>query len=338
MLKISTLSMHPKRKIIYDTILEACRKNEMTIKKISSIGGRLMRQGNLHHHFFMDHSLYTTAIHLALFSLNLDFKKNDKNFLNIKITEKEAANIIQLYEKRISERLPVEYITHESHYLEYKFYVNEHVLVPRSVMNTQFDEFLQQVNWKNYRVLDLGTGSGCIGITLALMKSNITVDLADISEKALSVAKININRYQLEDRVRCIQSDLFNKIHETYDLIITNPPYVSCSEYQRSPAEFKTEPKLALEAGKNGLDIIDQILMNARRYLNSQGMLIAEVGGSTAKQLKKKYPKLPFKWLKYKRPTHRASKFDFWVDRIFGLDCIFQCQAKELPMTFNDAN
>ncbi len=305
----------------------------MTIEKISNAGYHLMRRENLHHHFFMDYSLYTTAVHLVLFALDFDSEKNQKNFMNIKITEKEGASIIHLFEKRIVERLPVEYITQESNYLGYKFYVNENVLVPRSVMNTRFDEFLQNVQWKNYRVLDLGTGSGCIGITLALMKSDIMVDLVDISEKALSVAAININRHQLQQRVKCIQSDLFEKIHETYDLIITNPPYVSCREYKKIPAEFKTEPKLALEAGKKGLDVLDQILMNASRYLNSQGTLIAEVGATAARHLKKKYPEISFKWLKYKRPSNSVSKFGSWIDRIFGVDCIFQCKAKELPVS-----
>lgn len=338
MVEAATLSTNVKRQQIYGSILEDCKNNEITVEKISKLGARLMRQEKLHHHFFKDYSLFTTALYLTLFALNLNFEKENVNSLNLKISAQEAYAIIQLFEKRISERLPVEYITHEADYLNYKFYVNEHVLVPRSVMNTRFDAFLNAVHWENYRVLDLGTGSGCIGISLALMNPNIAVDLADVSEKALSVATINIQRHSVQERVKCIQSDLFNHIHGKYDLIITNPPYVSQKEYQNSPAEFKTEPKLALEAGSEGLNIIDKILIQAKHYLNAEGILIAEVGGTTAKRLKKKYPKIPFRWFKYKRPSKGASTFDVWVDKIFGTDCIFQCHAKDLPENGTPSN
>src|SRR5207237_53706 len=108
------------------------------------------------------------------------------------------------------------------------------------------------------------------------------------------VAQININKYALNDRVKCIQSDLFNEVNNKYDLIISNPPYVSTSEYNSSPLEFKNEPKIALECGKDGLDIIHRILREAKQYLNKQGTLIAEIGFLAAKRVKRKYPKLPF--------------------------------------------
>jgi ribosomal protein L3 glutamine methyltransferase len=225
----------------------------------------------------------------------------------------------------------VEYITNEGWYLGNKFYVNKNVLVPRSTMNTRFNDFLSEIHWKNNLVLDLCTGSGCIGISLALLNTKISVDLLDVSSKALEVATINVTNYNLSNRVRCIKSDLFENVQNKYDLIITNPPYVTTAEYKASPDEFKNEPKIALEAGADGLDIIKKILAQAKNYLNEDGKLIAEVGTSVAKALKRKYPNVPFKWLKYKRTLEHATIFDIWLDRVFGMDCIFICEAKDLP-------
>ncbi len=147
--------------------------------------------------------------------------------------------------------------------------------------------------------------------------------MADISHAALEVAHVNINKYSLNDRVRCIRSDLFDNIQNKYDLIITNPPYVSISEYQKCPEEFKNEPKIALESGKDGLDILHKILSQAKKYLNKNGSLIAEVGFPAAKLLKKKYPRILFKWFKYRRPNGKES--------IFGMHGVFLCKRSDLP-------
>ena len=287
----------------------------MAVDSIVKLGCGLMRKNKLDHHFYGEYnflgffSLYATArdlTHFALSKRNPPVQKNKGDGL----TAEEARDVIKLFERRITERVPVEYITNEATYAGYKFYVNQHVLTPRSLMNTRFKDFLTEVPWENYRVLDLCTGSGCIGITLALLNPHIQVDLADISPEALNVACINIERHGLKDRVRCIQSDCFENIQGKYDLIITNPPYVSTRAYYACPDEFLNEPKIALESGKDGLDLISQILTQAKNYLNPTGLLIAEVGLGSAKRIKKKYPKVRFKWFKYRRPDGKESWFN----------------------------
>lgn len=315
----SLLSTHAKRNKIYLAFLEDCHHSKMTVNDIIHMGYRLMRQAKLHPHFFGNNTLLENAEYLAFFALKLPYQKNN---LNLHITANNAEKIIALFEKRISEKIPVEYITHEAFYLNYQFYVNEHVLVPRSVMNTRFHDFLNNIDWENNSVLDLCAGSGCVGISLALLNPDIKVDLVDISPDALKVAAINIEKYGLQNRVRCIQSNLFSHVKHKYDLIITNPPYVSISEYNKSHAEFKKEPKLALESGWDGLALLHQILTQAKSYLNPRGKMIAEVGISAARRLKRRYPNISFKWLKYRKPNGKQP--------LFAMDCIFECEAKSL--------
>jgi len=257
--------------------------------------------------------------------------------LNRKIYPEEAERIIKKKKKRIVERIPVEYITHEAYYLGRYFYVDENVLVPRSLMSSQFTFFLEKVVWKNYRVLDLCAGSGCIGITLALLNPHIQVSLVDISSLALKVAQKNIQKMHLEDRVHCINSDLFENVHEKYDLIITNPPYVTQEEYRDQPEEVKNEPILALVAKEDGLAIVNRILKDAKKYLNPEGLLIAEVGYLGAKNLKKKYPELPLRWYKCRSTLGDSPQIDWfipfveWIIRYTGyLDSIFTIKASSL--------
>lgn len=318
------LSENKRRNRIYASCLAACQASNITFEDIVEMGASLMQKSRLHHHFYADFSFLTIARHLAAHALNISPSVFfQENLSQLQITENQAKKIIALFEKRIAHKIPVEYITNEAHYLGNTFYVNENVLVPRSIMNNRFQDFLHQTTWENNRVLDLCTGSGCIGITLALLNPNITVDLVDISEKALEVAQININKYALNDRVRCIQSDVFSNVSEKYDLIITNPPYVSTKEYQASPDEFKQEPKIALECGSDGLDIIHEILRSAKKHLNPQGRIIAEIGYPAAQRVKKHYAKVPFKWYKYRRPNGKES--------LLGMHGVFECAAQNLP-------
>lgn len=320
------LSKDKKRDNLYKSLLELCISNPVTVGDMVRLGYDLLRKAPLHPHFFGNNSLLVTAQYLTFFALQLPHEYDDPTTLNAPIKEKEVAEILKLFEIRINERIPVEYITHESWYSGYKFYVNEHVLVPRSIMNTRFQDFLKDSQWENNRVLDLCTGSGCIGITLALLNPNLKVDLVDISPEALKVASMNVNNHALNDRVECIESDLFKNIKNKYDLIITNPPYVTTSEYESSPEEFKKEPKIALECGDDGLEIISRILSEAKHFLNPNGKLIAEVGVTAAKRLKKKYPEVSFEWFTYRKPEGKESILD-----VFGMHCIFSCKAEELP-------
>jgi len=247
------LSKDPKRNKQYDIILGSILNHSVTVADIAKFGSTMMHKEKLHPHFFGTHSLKINALYLTFFSLQLPYEYTNPKYLHKKITEVEGIEILKLFERRISERIPVEYITEEAYYLGNKFYVNEHVLIPRSLMNTRFTDFLKAVPWENFRVLDLCTGSGCIGITLALLHPKIQVDLSDISKDALNVAAINVKQHGLTERVNCIHSNLFENIHDKYDLIITNPPYVTEREYQAQPAEVKNEPSRALKAGKRWL-------------------------------------------------------------------------------------
>jgi ribosomal protein L3 glutamine methyltransferase len=317
------ISTDPKRELAYQALHNASLIGNLKLADLLKTAQKLMRKAKLHSHFFGDGSLYQTALHLALFSLKLPYEYNNKNFLNKILSQAETLAILNCIEIRIARRIPVEYITHEAHYLGHRFYVNEHVLVPRSIMNTRFADFLNMVQWQNYRVLDLCTGSGCIGISVALLHPTITVDLVDISPKALEVANINIQKYNLQTRIRTIQSNLFENLNTKYDLIITNPPYVSEKDYEKTPEEFKQEPKIALTSNQDGLGIIHQIFSQAKNYLNPEGLLIAEVGYLSAKLVKKQYKKIPLAWYGYRRPNGKQS----WL----AMDGIFLCHAKDLP-------
>jgi len=303
----------------YSDFLKKARTRAVTVDDIIHFGYKLMKKYKLHAHFFADNSLLSTAKYLVDYGLaNINEYQNEGV-----LTQAVIYKIFTLFEQRIAQRIPVEYITKEAEYLGFKYYVNEHVLVPRSIMNTRFIDFLNNMTWYNHRVLDLCTGSGCIGLTLALLESSIKVDLADISLEALEVAQSNIHRYNLSHRVHCVNTNLFDSIIGKYDLIISNPPYVSSDEYQKIPEEFKAEPKIALEAGKDGLDIVHRMLAQAKQYLNPNGVLIVEVGFSAAKRIKKQYPHIHFEWFKYRKPNGRVS--------LFSMDGVFLCRYADLP-------
>jgi ribosomal protein L3 glutamine methyltransferase len=315
---MNNISEDVKRNKMYLSLLKACREGMVEISDMIRLGENAMRKQKLHHHFLGNHTLLDNSKYLVYHVLN-------KHYIDdgVRITENIALEILSLFEQRIVERVPVEYITNKAYYLGCSFYVDKNVLVPRSIINTRFNDFLSEAIWENYRVLDLCTGSGCIGITLALMRPEIQVDLVDISSKALEVAQINIDNYSLNERVKGIHSDLFNAVENKYDLIITNPPYVSVSEYIKSPVEFQKEPEIALLGGADGLDIIHKILAQAKDHLNENGSLIAEVGTSAARRLKKQYPNIPFKW--YKSRNYKGK------ESIFGMHGVFACKQRDLP-------
>ncbi|HAL43827.1 MAG TPA: 50S ribosomal protein L3 N(5)-glutamine methyltransferase [Methylophilaceae bacterium] len=241
-----------------------------------------------------------------------------ENFLDAHLTSKEKKDLLFLIEKRIKDRIPTAYLLNEAWLRDYKFYVDERVIIPRSLIAESLSENLYP--WVNdpeeiYSALDLCTGSGCLGIMMAHSFQNATIDLVDLSEKALQVAEINVNHYGLHDRIELIQSDLFNALNEKkYDLIISNPPYVNQTSVDSFPLEFLKEPSMALGSGEDGLDHTIRIIQEAKRYLNDGGMLIVEIGHNKDVLLKK-FPEIQFQWL----------------DVSLGNDFVFMLEKSQLP-------
>jgi ribosomal protein L3 glutamine methyltransferase len=215
--------------------------------------------------------------------------------LEQEVAPKDLRKIESLARRRIRTRKPLAYLLNEAWLGEHAFYVDERVLVPRSFIAELLRDHLGP--WlprEPKRMLDLCTGSGCLAVLLALEFPAGKVDAADLSEKALQVARINIRKYKLAKRVRLVRSDLFDKLGK-YDLIVSNPPYVTERSMRKLPAEYRIEPKLALAAGKDGLDLVRKILADARQHLNPKGLLVCEIGGNR-KALERAYPQIEFMW------------------------------------------
>ncbi len=224
---------------------------------------------------------------------------------NSRLTASERHRIVERVIKRINERTPVAYLTNKAYFSDLEFYVDERVLVPRSPIGELIQKkFAPHVSKAPRRIMDLCTGSGCIGIACAFAFPEAEVDLVDISLDALEVAEVNVESYGLEHQVFPIRSDLFRDLpQDKYDLIVSNPPYVDEEDMSTLPDEFRHEPELGLAAGTDGLKIMRRIIANAPNFLTKKGILICEVGNSMV-HVQQQYPDVPMTWLEFEHGGH----------------------------------
>jgi ribosomal protein L3 glutamine methyltransferase len=243
------------------------------------------------------------AVVLVLHALHLP-PELPAAYLDSRLTTQEREQVLALLQRRIEERVPAAYLTHQAVFAGLEFYVNEWVLVPRSpiaeLIEAGFEPWVQQDSVG--RVLDLCTGSGCIAVGCAHRFPDASVDAVDVSPQALEVARINVERHGLEDRVEPILSDLFDELKgRRYDLIVSNPPYVGPDELLELPEEYHQEPIIGLDGGgPDGLDLVARILRCSAEFLEPGGVLVVEVGNN-ARKLAARYPQVPFLWLDFAR-------------------------------------
>lgn len=242
------------------------------------------------------------AAALLFHSLALDHEDAPKVYAR-PVSAPERRRAERLIERRIRERRPAAYLMRRMWFAGLEFYVDERVLVPRSpiaeLIVAGFRPWIEPTRVK--RVLDIGTGSGCIAITCAYAFPRARIDATDISLPALAVARRNIRRHRLAGRVAAIRADLFSGLRgRRYDIIVSNPPYVGARELQALPAEYRHEPAMALASGREGLDAVSKILHGAARHLKPGGILVVEVG-NTQRALEKRFPAVPFTWLEFER-------------------------------------
>ena len=256
------------------------------------------------------------AVYLCLSALHLppDFSVD---YFDCVLTMDERLHVLSMFQQRIEQHKPAAYITNEAWFAGLGFYVDERVLIPRSpiaeIIHQQFSLWIDPDQVES--ILDLCTGSGCIAIACAYAFEHAQVDASDVSTEALAVAEINRSNHGLEDRMQLLASDLFESIPDKrYDIIVSNPPYVSLQEMAELPAEFEFEPGAsALAAGETGMDIVLPILLQARDHLSDDGILVVEVGYSKP-ALEALLPEVPF----------------FWVDFEYGGDGVFVLTASQL--------
>ncbi len=242
---------------------------------------------------------FDEAAYLVLATLHLPVDRLEP-FLDASLTHGEAEDVLRVVERRVRERVPAAYLTREAWLAGHSFYVDERVIVPRSfiaeLLGEQLAPWIEDADAVS-RALDLCTGSGCLAILAALAFPNARIDAADLSRDALDVAARNVADYGLGERIELLESDLFAALEgRTYDLIVSNPPYVDAGSVAALPPEYRAEPALALGSGEDGLDAARRILAAAKAHLNPGGLLVVEIGHNRA-ALEAAFPALPFVWL-----------------------------------------
>ncbi|MEF8752640.1 MAG: 50S ribosomal protein L3 N(5)-glutamine methyltransferase [Accumulibacter sp.] len=253
------------------------------------------------------------AAYLLLHHLHLPLDRLEP-FLDARLTREERGSALRLIDRRVNERLPAAYLSNEAWLGAHRFYVDERVIVPRSFIAELLHERLAP--WIDEpdaigSVLDLCTGSGCLAILAAHAFPTARVDAVDLSADALAIARRNVADYDLGERIRLLQGDLFSGLGgHRYDLIIANPPYVGAAAMASLPAEYRYEPELALASGEDGLDLTRAILGGAQRHLQPAGLLVVEIGHNRD-ALEAAFPETPFTWL----DTSAGDQYVFLLHR-----------------------
>jgi ribosomal protein L3 glutamine methyltransferase len=281
-----------------------------TIRDLLRWGASCFNQAGLSFGHGTD-NVFDEALVLVSHALHLPLQFPE-HYLAANVTAEERDATLALIQQRIETRKPAAYLTHEAWFAGLPFYVDERVLVPRSPLAERiehgFEPWLQSEAIE--RVLDLCTGSGCIAIACAAHFENARVDAVDISDDALAIARRNVERHDLQDWVQVIKSDLFAAVEmRRYQMIISNPPYVSSEELQQLPDEYRHEPEIGLAAGSAGLDVVIRILAQAANHLEADGILVVEVGNGR-ELLSECFPDVPFLWLEFERGGHGVFLLD----------------------------
>lgn len=288
--------------------IETARRELVTVRDLLRFAVSRFTEASLFFGHGSDNA-WDEAVYLVLHTLKLPLDRLDP-FLDARLLEDEREAVLAVISRRVEERLPAAYLTHEAWLGEHRFYVDERVIVPRSFIAELLDEQLApwvDDPWSVGSALDLCTGSGCLAILAALAFPEATVDGVDLSADALAVARRNVTDYGLEERVRLVQSDAFAQLAgRRYDLIISNPPYVNAESVAALPPEYLHEPEMALGSGDDGLDFTRIILREAKNHLNPGGILVVEIGHNRD-ALEAAFPELPFTWLE----TSAGNEFVF---------------------------
>ena len=255
---------------------------------------------------------YDEAAYLILHTLKLPLDRLDP-FLDTALSAEEIEAVSRVLRLRVEQRVPAAYLTKEAWLGEFRFYVDERVIVPRSYIAELLRDELSP--WVKDPVLvgaalDLCTGSGCLAILLAQAFPNARVDATELSSDALEVAGKNVADYGLEDRIRLVRGDLFAGLTGPYELIVSNPPYVNAESMAALPPEYRAEPQMALAGGRDGLEFVRRIVSGAGAHLDENGLLVVEIGRNR-EALERAFPRLPFTWLE----TSGGGGFVFLLTR-----------------------
>ena len=273
----------------------------LTVQQLIERGTRRLKRAGV----FFGHGTDNAADEVAALiwhALRLPYPAEPKIYRR-RVAAADVQRAEALIRRRIEERMPAVYLTGQTWFAGLPFYVDPRVLIPRSplaeLIEHRFMPWIEPA--RVHRILDLGTGSGCIAIACAKAFPRSRVDAVDISPEALAVAALNVRRHRLHRRVRLIQSSYFSALEgQTYDIIVSNPPYVGARELAALPPEYAHEPRVALAAGRAGLDAVREILRSAGRHLTDRGILVVEVGNSDV-AVRRAFPRLPFTWLEFER-------------------------------------